>query len=196
MNWLLLLKALHVVGFVSWFAGQFYLVRIFVNHAEAFDKPEAERKVLAPYFTGMEWRVYKVILNPAMMITWLAGLGMLALGFFSNQVPNYFDMGTPGWMHLKLTLLILLSAYHGWCKTIIPKLESGSTPFTSWQFRLLNEVPTLFLVAISFVAVLGKSGQLNYLYLTLGVLLFAGLIYRGARAYARRRGDHQSGLKN
>lgn len=187
MKWLLLLKALHVVGFVSWFAGQFYLVRIFVNHAEAFDKPEAERKVLAPYFTGMEWRVFKVILNPAMMITWLAGLGMLGLGFFSTQVPNYFDMGTPGWMHLKLTLLVLLSGYHGWCKTIIPKLEKGATPYTAWQFRLLNEVPTLFLVAIAFVAVLGKSGQLNYLYLSVGVLLFAMLIYRGARAYARRR---------
>jgi putative membrane protein len=193
MKILLLLKALHVVGFVSWFAGQFYLVRIFVNHAEAFDKPAAERDVLAPYFTGMEWRVYKVILNPAMGITWLAGLGMLALGFFSPQVPNYFDMGTPGWMHLKLFLLVLLSGYHGWCKTIIPKLEQGSTPFSSWQFRLLNEIPTLFLVAIAFVAVLGKSGQLNYLYLLLGVLLFAGLIYRGAKAYSKRRVKEQEG---
>lgn len=191
MQLLLLLKALHVVGFVSWFAGQFYLVRIFVNHAEAFDKPEAERSVLAPYFTGMEWRVYKVILTPAMGITWLAGLGMLALGLWSDSAPNYFDMGTPGWMHLKLFLLILLSGYHGWCKTVIPKLEQGSSPYTAWQFRLLNEVPTLFLVAIAFTAVLGKAGQLNYLYLAVGIVLFAGLIYRGARAYARRRAGRQ-----
>lgn len=187
MKVLLLLKALHVVGFVSWFAGQFYLVRIFVNHAEAFDKPDAERAVLAPYFTGMEWRVYRIILTPAMAITWIAGLGMLGLGLWNDGVPNYFSMGTPGWMHIKLFLLVLLSGYHGWCKTVIPKLETGQSPYSPWQFRLLNEVPTLFLVAIAFVAVLGKSGQLNYLYLVLGVALFAGMIYRGARAYARRR---------
>lgn len=183
----LILKALHVVGFVSWFAGQFYLVRIFVNHAEAFEKPEPERSVLPPYFTGMEWRVYKVILTPALNITWLAGLGMLGFGWWSESVPNYFSMGTPGWMHLKLLLVLLLSGYHGWCKTIIRKLEKGSSPYSGWQFRLLNEVPTLFLVAIAFTAVLGKAGRLNYLYLAVGVLLFAGLIYRGARAYARRR---------
>lgn len=187
MKLLLLLKALHVVGFVSWFSGQFYLVRIFVNHAEAFDKPEAERSVLAPYFTGMEWRVYKIILTPAMVITWVAGLGMLGLGLWADGVPNYFDMGTPGWMHLKLLLLVVLSGYHGWCKTVIPKLEKGTSPYSAWQFRLLNEVPTLFLVAISFIAVLGKSGQLNYLYLVLGVGIFAGMIYRGAKAYAKRR---------
>jgi len=187
MQLLLLLKALHVVGFVSWFAGQFYLVRIFVNHVEAFDKPLAERAVLAPYFTGMEWRVYKVILTPAMIITWLAGLGMLALGFWHDGVPNYFTMGTPGWMPVKLILLTLLSGYHGWCKSVIPKLEKGTSPYSSWQFRLLNEVPTLFLVAIAFIAVLGKVGGLNYLYLAIGILLFAGLIYRGALAYARRR---------
>ncbi|MCB0634378.1 MAG: CopD family protein [Saprospiraceae bacterium] len=188
---LFLLKALHVVGFVSWFAGQFYLVRIFVNHAEAFDKPAAERDVLAPYFTGMEWRVYKIILNPAMIITWVAGLGMLVIGLFSEQVPNYFAMGTPGWMHLKLFLLVLLSGYHGWCKTIIPKLEKGSTPYSGWQFRLINEIPTLFLVSISFIAVLGKNGMLNYLYLVLGMLLFAGMIYRGAKAYSKRREREQ-----
>lgn len=189
---LLLLKALHVVGFVSWFAGQFYLVRIFVNHAEAFDKPEAERNVLAPYFTGMEWRVYRIILTPAMVITWVAGLGMLGLGIWSDGVPNYFAMGTPGWMHVKLLLLVLLSGYHGWCKTVIPKLETGASPYSAWQFRLLNEVPTLFLVAIAFIAVLGKSGQLNYLYLLLGVGVFAGMIYRGAKAYARRRDKENS----
>ena len=95
-------------------------------------------------------------------------------------------------MHVKLLLLVLLSGYHGWCKTVIPKLETGASPYSAWQFRLFNEVPTLFLVAIAFIAVLGKSGQLNYLYLLLGVGVFAGMIYRGAKAYARRRDKENS----
>lgn len=187
MQLILILKAVHVIGFVSWFAGLFYLVRLFVNHAEVLEENGAGRPVLAPYLSGMEWRVYRIILNPAMMITWLAGLGMLAMGLFSDRVPNYLDMGTPGWMHLKLVLLLLLTGYHLWCKRIIPQLEGGNSPYSPWQFRMMNELPTLFLAAIAFTATLGKVGQLNYWYLLFGIVLFAALIYRGAVAYRQRR---------
>lgn len=188
---LFFLKALHVVGFVAWFAGLFYLVRIFVYHEEANDKPIAEKRVLQAQFLLMEWRVYRIICNPAMMITWLAGLGMLALGWWSPLVPNYLspDMGTPGWMHLKLFLLVLLTAYHLWCKRNIILTEQGERPFSSWQYRLLNELPTLFLITISFTAVYGKMGQLNYGYLFGGLLAFIGLLYLGARAYRRARSN-------
>lgn len=180
-------KALHVVGFVSWFAGLFYLVRIFVYLIEAGEREEPARSILTEQFTAMAWRVYKIICNPAMMITWLAGLSMLILDIAGITSYGYFSAGTPGWLHLKLLLLVLLTGYHLYCKKLIARMEAGERPLSAWQFRLFNEIPTLFLVSISFIAVYGKAGRLNYLYLLLGVGLFAGLVYRGAVAYRNRR---------
>lgn len=185
---LFFLKALHVVGFVSWFAGLFYLGRILVYDEEAAGREEPARSTLRQQFRLMEWRVYRIICNPAMMITWGAGLGMLGLGLYTDAVPNYLDMGTPGWMHLKLLLLLGLTGYHLWTKRVIRRMEAGERPFSSWQYRLLNETPTLFLIAISFIAVYGKAGTLNYVYLFGGMILFVGLLFVGARAYKRARG--------
>ena len=192
LNLLYVCKALHVVGFVSWFAGLFYLVRIFVYHVEAKDKPSPDREILQQQFQLMQSRVYQIICNPAMMITWTAGLVMLGLGLFKAHpsITNYLSTssGTPGWMHLKLLLLVLLLAYHLWCKRIIKQLETNTNTFSAFQFRLFNEVPSLFLIAISFIAVFGRLGQLNYLYLFIGLALFSFLLYRGAVAYRKRRG--------
>lgn len=186
-NTLFFFKALHVVGFVSWFAGLFYLGRIFVYDEEASGKAEPAQTTLRQQFNLMEWRVYRIICNPAMMITWAAGLVMLALGWVSPLIPNYLSSGTPGWMHLKLLLLLLMTVYHLWNKRIIRRMEQGQRPFSSWQYRLLNEMPTLFLIAISYIAVYGKAGTLNYLYLFGGILLFVGMIFLGARAYKKSR---------
>jgi protoporphyrinogen IX oxidase len=188
-NTLLFFKALHVVGFVAWFAGLFYLVRMFVYHEEAAEKAEPERGILQRQFNLMEWRVYRIICNPAMMITWGAGLLMLGLGIYSRAVPNYLagEIGNAGWMHVKLFLLVLMTVYHLWTKRLIKRMEAGERPFSSWQYRLLNELPTLFLLTISYIAVYGKGGMLNYLYLFGGLVLFIGLLYLGARAYKRRR---------
>jgi putative membrane protein len=190
-------KALHVVGFVAWFAGMFYLVRMFVYHEEAYERPAPEDGILKKQFNLMEWRVYRIICNPAMMITWTAGITMLILGIVSPLIPNYLspDMGTPGWMHFKLLLLVLLTVYHLWCKRIIKRMEAGERPFTSWQYRLLNEMPTLFLILITFSAVYGKTGSLNYFYLFGGLILFIGLLFWGARAYKRARAKSDKNKK-
>ena len=180
-------KALHVIGFVSWFAGLFLLVRLFVYHTEAWERPEPEKGILSNQFATMEERVYRIILNPAMGITWIAGLVMIGLGLFADAAPNYLKSGTPGWMHLKLLLVVLLTGYHHFCNRLRKKLAEGQSPYSAWQHRLLNEVPTLFLAAIVFTAVFGKAGRLNYLYLALGIGLFGLLVYRGAVAYRKRR---------
>ncbi len=174
------LKALHIVGFVSWFAGLFYLVRMFVYHEEALDKPEPEQSILKKQFNIMQWRVYKIICNPAMMITFIGGLGMLYLN------PEYLKMG---WMHLKLSLVFALLAYHLYCKSVIRKLEKGIRLYTSFQYRLLNEVPTLFLVSIVLLAVL-KNG-LNTLYAFLGVIAFGLVLYIATKLYKRSREQRQ-----
>ncbi len=185
-NAIFFFKSLHVVGFVAWFAGLFYLVRIFVYHAEAQGKGEPEGGILRNQYNMMEWRVYRIICNPALVITWAAGLGMLAIDGLWRDF-SYFLMGSPGWLIVKLVLLVLMTAYHFWCRGVIRRLERGASRYTDWQFRLLNEMPTLFLVSISFIAVYGKGGTLNYLYLFGGIVAFVGLLFLGARAYKRAR---------
>ena len=118
MSLLPLFKALHVFGFVSWFAGLFYLVRIFVYHTEAMQRPEPEKSILIKEFNAMQWRVYKIICNPGMMITWSCGLAMLYLYGLEW-------LKTQTWMQVKLVLLFTLLAYHLHAKKVIQKLENG-----------------------------------------------------------------------
>lgn len=169
-------KAFHIVGAVAWFAGLFYLVRMFVYHIESDQKSEHLRQAFKAQFGLMEWRAYKIICNPAMMITWTCGIAMTILN------ASYWQMG---WFHVKFTILVLLTFYHIWCKRIIIKLEKGEKPFDSFQFRLLNELPTLFLVSIVLLAVL--RDMLNFLYAFGGVLLFGVSLYFFAKAYRKRR---------
>ncbi len=173
-----LFKSLHIVGFVAWFAGLFYLVRMFVYHVEALAKPQPERDILARQFNLMEWRVYRIILGPAVVLTWACGTVMLFEHGGDWLRENW-------WMHVKLVLLLLLTGYHHSCKGIIRKLERGEVPFTSFQFRLLNEVPTLLLVAIVLLAVYKNS--FNVWYMLAGILGFGGLLFAGAKLYKRSR---------
>ena len=169
-------KAFHIIGAVAWFAGLFYLVRMFVYHVEADQKPEALRDAFKDQFGLMESRVYSVICNPAMMITWACGLTMTVLN------PAYWQMG---WFHIKFTLLILLTVYHVWCKYTITKLKKGEKPFTSFQFRLLNELPTLFLVSIVLLGVLQNT--LDFAMAFGGVLVFGVLLVVFAKLYRKKR---------
>jgi putative membrane protein len=169
-------KAFHIIGFVSWFAGMFYLVRIFVYHTEANDKPEHLRDDWKAQFTKMAWRVYKIICNPAMMFTWTFGLLML----ISNP-----EILSQNWIKVKLVLLLLLTFYQLYCKSIIKKQEAGIETFTSFQFRLLNELPTLFLISIVLLAVV--KDVLNFVYLFSGVLAFGFILYLSAKAYKKFR---------
>jgi putative membrane protein len=171
-------KAIHVVGFVAWFAGLFYLVRIFVYHVEAFDKEQPERDILTKQYNLMEWRVYKIIINPAMMLTWTCGLVMLYLHGLEWLKVN-------PWMHVKLLLLVLLTGYQVWMKRSIRKLELGERPYSSFQFRLLNELPTIFLLSIALLAVYRNT--LDFLYAFLGIIGFAMLLFMGAKLYKRSR---------
>ena len=191
MDVILFGKALHVIGFISWFAGLFFLGRLLVNHAEtdtvaAAGLPDSVLRaaILREEYSGMESRVYNIITNPAMMITWTGGLIMIIAN------PGYFVSGTPGWLAVKLTFVISMVVYQVYTKVkIMQPMQAGKRPFSAWQLRLWNEVPTFFLVAIAFTAVYGKVGQLSYLYLGIGVLLFSLMVYRGALAYRKRRRD-------
>lgn len=173
-------KTLHVIGFVSWFAGLFYLVRLFIYHAEAADKPAAVRAVLHEQFSIMESRLYGIIATPAMVITWSGGTAMLVY----RELADGPWLGTQGWLHVKLLLVVLLTGYHHWCKSLMKKFQAGELPWSSERLRAWNEVATLFLAGIVMLAV--YQTRTNY-GVVLGVLgLLSLLAYLGIRAYRKR----------
>lgn len=175
-NAYLFFKSFHIIGFVAWFAGLFYLVRMFVYFAEADEQPENIRVSWKKQLILMQERVYSIISTPAMVITWVFGISML--------VVNPAWLSQP-WMHLKLTLLLLLVGYHFYCKRIIGQNKADKNTVTAFQFRLINELPTLFLVAIVLLAVL--KNIVNFLYLFLGVLAFGMILFVSAKAYKNYR---------
>ena len=175
----LFFKALHIVGFVAWFAGMFYLVRLFVYHREEQEKASSSAPLLDQYAL-MEWRLFYIITHPAMILTWLAGLVMLYLYGW-----EWFTLNT--WMHFKLGLLFLLTIYHFWMQRTIKQLKKGGYDGSSFSFRLLNEVPTLMLIAIVFLAIFKSAFSLLY---GVAALLVLGItFFLAARWYQGKRGE-------
>jgi len=179
---ILYFKAFHIIGGVAWFAGLFYLVRILVYLRESLDKPAAEKEILHPQFALMAQRVYKIICVPSMLITWGCGVAMLVIN------PAYFEQG---WFHIKFFLLFVLSGYQGFSKRWMKQLIAGNVPLSSFQLRLMNEAPTVLLVAIVLLAVLRNS--MNALYLFLGLIAFGVCLYMIAKAYKEIREKENAG---
>ncbi|MCU0569228.1 MAG: protoporphyrinogen oxidase HemJ [Oculatellaceae cyanobacterium Prado106] len=137
-------KAFHITGMVVWFAGLFYLVRLFVYHAEANEQPEPARGILQQQYQIMEKRLYRLITTPGMVLTVVMAIAMLI------TAP---DLLKQPWLHVKLGLVALLMVYHHLCGTWMKQLAKGEFKFTGQQFRWLNEVPTVLLVVIVMLAI-------------------------------------------
>lgn len=133
-------KALHIISFVAWFAGLFYIFRLYVYHVENKDKPE-----VTAVLEVMERKLYRMICTPAAIATTVFGLGLLHL------VPTALEQG---WFHVKLTALLLLFGYHGYAGRVRRNFAAGRYDLTSRQCRMINEIPTLALVAIVTMVVL------------------------------------------
>ena len=131
-------KALHIIAIVCWFAGLFYLPRLFVYHAMAEDQPSRER------FTVMERKLYRGIMNPSMIATLLLGGWLLYLN------PGWLQMG---WLHAKLTLVAVLVGYHHVCGVQLKRFARGENARSHVFYRWFNEVPVLFLLAIVILVV-------------------------------------------
>ena len=131
-----LLKVLHIISFVSWFAGLFYLPRLFVYHVENITNSE-----MSSVFKKMEYKLLKIIMNPAMILTWVFGLALI----------HY--VGFELWLFLKIILVVLLSAFHMYLGKIRKRLESNYREYTSKYLRIINEVPTVLLILIVILVV-------------------------------------------
>jgi putative membrane protein len=175
LPWYQASKSLHLIGMVSWMAGLFYLVRIMVNHAEALAGNVEQRDLFATQYAKMEWKAWRVIIVPAIVITWTFGTAMLGLQSSWLQQP---------WMQVKLLFLGALTGYSWYCKIHIQRLEQRNLAFTHVYYRALNEVPTIIMVAIIFLAVF--KSNINWYYLCAGVLLFTGLIFYAVKKVAQK----------
>ena len=176
---LLYFKALHIVGFVSWFAGLFYWLRVFVYLAEARAASEPARAILTEQFTKMERRVYAIIVRPGAALTVAFGIGMLVLE------PAYLQQT---WLLVKLGLVAGLLVFQAFAKTWVARFEAGAPALSSERLRALNEVPTVFLLVIVLLAVL-RDG-LDAAVAVAIVLAFVGLLGAGIRYYRGYRARH------
>lgn len=134
---MLWIKALHIIFVIAWFAGLFYLPRLFVYHVDTPDEAGHAR------FCLMERRLYGLT-TIAMIGTWVFGIWTLM------YAPGFMKMG---WLHAKLALVLALSGYHGWLKFTLRRFASRSNTHSARYFRIANELPAVALVAIVILVV-------------------------------------------
>ena len=169
-------KAFHIIGVVVWFAGLFYLVRLFVYHAEANEEQEPKKTILKNQYTLMEKRLYNIITTPGMLVTLT-----MAMGIVSTDITILKSW----WLHVKLLFVGLLLIYHYYCGKIIKRLEQDTCLWTGRQFRMLNEAPTVLLVSIVLLAIFKDNLPLNFVTLLLIILVM--LMMASIQLYAKKR---------
>lgn len=137
---MLWLKAFHIIFMVTWFAGLFYLPRLFVYHAMLEDDPAGDRRLCT-----MERKLFWGITTPGGVLTVLFGLALMA--GYGSAVAHW------GWLHAKLALVGVLIGYHIWCGALVRDFAAGRNRHDHVWYRWFNEIPTVLLVAIVILAV-------------------------------------------
>ena len=132
------LKSLHVVAVISWMAGLLYLPRLFVYHTE--NKSENSLHMV---FMVMERRLFRYIMTPAMIVTWISGLLMMVAGSWIHS----------GFMHVKLLLVLMMTLFHFYCGILKKRFVLGTLSYSSRFFRLINEIPTVLMIGIVILIV-------------------------------------------
>ena len=140
MNFYLLFKSLHLISVISWMAGLLYLPRIFVYHAQ-----NSSEKKTSEIFKTMERKLFFYIMTPAMILSWIFGVILIhSIGF--QQIGQT-------WMVLKIILVIILTLYHFYLGKILAQFKIDQNIHSHKYYRIINEIPTLFLILIVFVVV-------------------------------------------
>ncbi len=170
------LKALHIIFVITWFAGLFYIVRLFIYHAEADTKPEPDKSILQRQYKLMSKRLWFIITWPSAILASIFAFWML------YQNPTYLEMP---WMHVKLGFVGLLYLYHLLCHKIYIDLQKDIVKYTSNKLRIWNEVATIILFSVVFLVTLKSA--VNWIYGVVGLLLFSILLMLGIKLYKRLR---------
>ena len=172
----LYLKALHIIFVITWFAGLFYIVRLFIYHTEALEKPEPDRSILSDQFGMMSKKLWHIITWPSAVLTVVFGTSLLI------SQPSWLKMP---FMHIKLGFVFLLILYHLGCDKIFRQLQAGKARYSSTQLRVFNEIATLILFAIVFLIVL--KNELSWIWGTIGLVSFAIVLMVAIKLYKKFR---------
>lgn len=170
------IKSLHLIFVITWFAGLFYIVRLFVYQIEANEKPSPEREILLKQYKIMTYRLWYIITWPSAVLATIFALWLLHL------MPEWLQMP---WMQVKLGFVVLLFAYHFKCHQIYRQLQNDIFKYSSNFMRLWNEGATIILFAVVFLVILKNA--INWIYGVIGIVLFSVLIMLGFKFYKRIR---------
>jgi putative membrane protein len=174
---MLYLKALHIIFVVTWFAGLFYMPRLFIYNTEANDRPEVEKQVLQKQFAIMMKRLWFGITWPSAILTLIFGPAvMYTFGYFNN---------VPEWLWIKIAFVILLYVYHYSLHLILKQQLKGIFIHTSQKLRIWNEVATIFLLAIVMLVVVKQS--ISLIWGLTGLILFIMLLMSAIKIYKNLR---------
>jgi putative membrane protein len=176
MEYLLYIKSLHIIFIVTWFAGLFYIVRLFIYHTEAEVKPEPEKSILQKQYKIMSKRLWYGITWPSMILTILFGGSLLWL-------QPYFL--TQGYFILKLCFVGALILYQMQCHVIFKQLQRGEVKHSSLKLRIWNEVATVLLFAIVFLIVLKTNT--GWVWGMLGLVIFSATLMLAIKIYKKSR---------
>ena len=169
-------KTLHIVGVVVWFAGLFYLVRLFIYHREAEELSAELRPAFQAQYSLMERRLANIITTPGMAVAVVCAIGLLLVN------PGWLQQG---WLHAKLAFVAALLAYHVFCYRLMAQLQQGTCGWSPKQLRALNELPTLLLVIVVMLVVFKgqfPTGAATWFLVALVVFMAASIQF-----YARWR---------
>lgn len=175
------IKSLHLIFIITWFAGLFYIVRLFVYHIEANDKPSPEREILTEQYKLMSYRLWYIITWPSAILATIFAITLLIL------MPGWLK---ESWMHVKLAFVLLLILYQLKCHQIFKQLQRGEVKYTTGFMRLWNEGATIILFAVVFLVILKNA--VNWIYGVIGIILFSILLMLGYKFYKRIRQKNNS----
>ncbi|MBJ2175112.1 CopD family protein [Aureibaculum sp. A20] len=175
MNYLYL-KSLHIIFVTTWFAGLFYIIRLFIYFKEAEKKPNLEKGILQKQYKLMIKRLWYIITWPSAILTLIFATWLLIVQ------PIWLSTS---WMWIKLVFVLLLYLYHFSCQHMVNQIEKGFLNYSSFGLRIWNEVATILLFAIVFLVVLKNS--IGWIFGTLGILGVSILLMLGIKLYKRIR---------
>ncbi|WP_281636721.1 CopD family protein [Flavobacterium marginilacus] len=178
------LKSLHLIFVITWFAGLFYIVRLFVYQIEANDKPSPEKEILQKQYKLMTYRLWYIITWPSAVLASIFAFWML---FFTPMGNAWLQMP---WMHVKLGFVFVLYLYHLKCQQIFSQLQRNEVKYTTNFMRLWNEIATIILFAVVFLVILKNA--VNWIYGVIGIFVFSITIMLGFKFYKKIREKNNS----
>ncbi len=173
------IKSFHLIFVITWFAGLFYMPRLFVYHIEATQKPSPEKEILAKQLKLMAKRLWSIITWPS---------AVLATGFGGLLLILYPAWLQQGWMHVKLAFVVLLLIYHFKTHQYYMQLQRDEVTKTSNFMRLWNEGATFILFAIVFLVILKSA--INWVFGIVGIVVLGVLLMLGFKIYKKKRGEN------